>query len=197
MRRRSFSRSGASLLRIQLVVVAQENRPLAALGNIGRLANDVGDRKAIFLRDRHVHARHQREVEYHVAFVARAEIFLDVFRPLVGFRKQHAVRIILVDHAANVFQDRVRLRQVLACGALAFDKIGDRVQPEPVDADVEPEAHGGDDGFEHARIVEIKVRLVCVESVPVIGIRFLVPCPVGLFRIEKNYLCSGVSPVVV
>ena len=77
----------------QLVVVAQEDRPLAVVGDVRRLAHDVGDREAVLLRDRHVHARHQREVERHVAFVAVAEILLRVLRPLVGLGEQHAVRV--------------------------------------------------------------------------------------------------------
>ena len=58
--------------------------------DIRRLAQDVGDREAVFLGQRHVHAWHQRKVEGHVAFVTGAtilatEIQLGVFRPLVGF----------------------------------------------------------------------------------------------------------------
>ena len=58
----------------QLVVVAQEERPLAVVGDVGRLVEDLGDRVAIFLPQRHEHARHQREVERHVALVAVAEV---------------------------------------------------------------------------------------------------------------------------
>ena len=73
----------------QLIVVAQEDRPLAIGRNLRRLAQDVGDRKAVFLGDGHVHARHQREVERHVAFVALAMLFTTkigpgILRPLVG-----------------------------------------------------------------------------------------------------------------
>ena len=82
-------------LQRQLVVVAQEDRPLAVRRDVRRLAQDVGDREAVLARDRHVHARHQREVERHVAFVAVAEIILGILRPLVGLGQQHAVRIML------------------------------------------------------------------------------------------------------
>ena len=74
----------------QFVVIAQEHRPLAVFRDRRRLAHDVGDRKAVLARDRHVHARHQREVKRHVAFVAVAEILLGVLRPLIGFGEQHA-----------------------------------------------------------------------------------------------------------
>ena len=73
----------------QLVMVAQEQRPLAVARDVRGLAQDVGDRKAVLLRDRHVDARHQREVVGHVAFIAVAEIFLHVLRPLIGLGQQH------------------------------------------------------------------------------------------------------------
>ena len=75
----------------QLVMVAQEHRPLAVVRDIRRLAHDVGDRVPVLGRDRHVDARHQREMERHVAFVAGAEILQHVLGPLVGLGEQHAV----------------------------------------------------------------------------------------------------------
>jgi hypothetical protein len=74
-------------LQRQLVVVAQEHDPLAIVRNFRCLAHDIGDWEAIFLGDRHIHPRHQREMERHVAFVAIAEILLRVLRPLVGLRQ--------------------------------------------------------------------------------------------------------------
>ena len=48
---------------------------------------------------RHEHARHQREVEGHVALVAVAEVGAHVLGPLVGLGEQHAVRVVRVDVA--------------------------------------------------------------------------------------------------
>ena len=48
-------------LQRQLVVIAEEHRPLAVLGDRRRLRHDVDDREAVLLRQRHVHARHDRE----------------------------------------------------------------------------------------------------------------------------------------
>ena len=73
----------------QLVVVAQEQPPLAVLGDVGRLAHDLGDRMAVFLPQRHEHARHQREVERHVAFVAVAEV-RRARRPATGSPRRSA-----------------------------------------------------------------------------------------------------------
>ncbi len=107
-------------LRGHLVVVAQEDRPLAALGDLGGLAHDVGDGVPVLLRERHVDARHQGEMERHVAFIPVAEVLRGFFRPLVGLGEQHAVGIVLVDRRADGFQHRVRLGEVLAIGPLAL-----------------------------------------------------------------------------
>ena len=42
---------------------------------------------------------------------------------------------------AQLAQDGVRLGQVLAVGPVALDEVGHRVEAQPVDAEVEPEAH--------------------------------------------------------
>ena len=118
----------------QLVVVAQEDRPLRVGRNLRGLAQDIGDRKSILLRQRHVHARHQREMECHVALIAVAEVLLHVFRPLIGLGEQHAIGKCGVDLGANALQDRVRLGQILVAGAFALDQVGHRIEPQPVDA---------------------------------------------------------------
>ena len=55
----------------QLVVVAEEDGPLRGLGDRRGLAQDVDDRVAVLHPERHEQARHEREVEGHVALVAR------------------------------------------------------------------------------------------------------------------------------
>ena len=92
-------------------------------------------------RTRHEHARHQREVERHVAFVAVAEVRPHVGRPLVRLGEQHAIRIARVERRADLLEDLVRLVEVLADRALALDQVRDRVEPQPVDAAIEPELH--------------------------------------------------------
>ena len=74
-------------LQRELVVVAQEQRPLA-VGRDGRgLRQDVRDREPVLHVDGHEDARHDREVEIHLAFVAVAEVGGGVFRPLVRLRQ--------------------------------------------------------------------------------------------------------------
>src|SRR3546814_18848173 len=64
--------------------------PLAASGDRWGLGQDLGDRMALLTAHRHVHARHQREVEAHVALVAvGAEVVDDILRPLVEIGRAH------------------------------------------------------------------------------------------------------------
>ena len=81
----------------ELVMVAKEQRPLRCVGDARRLGQDVDDREPILHPDRHEQARHQREVERHVALVALAEVRSSVFGPLVRFREQHPVAVAAVD----------------------------------------------------------------------------------------------------
>ena len=120
-------------------------------GMSGVWLHDFDDRVAVFLRDGHVHARHQREVIGHVAFVAVAEVVAHVLGPHVGFGEQHAVRVVLVDDLADALDDRVRLGKVLVGSALALHQVGNRVEPQPIDALIEPEAHDPRDGVRPAR----------------------------------------------
>ena len=58
----------------QLVVVAKEQSPLAALRNFRRLTQDLDNRVTILLPHGHEHPRHQRKIERHVALIAIAEV---------------------------------------------------------------------------------------------------------------------------
>ena len=59
--------------------------------------------------------------------------------------------------------------------AFALDQVGHRVEPQAVDAAIEPEPHGLEHRLEHARVVEVEIRLVVEEAVPVVGLRGVVP----------------------
>ncbi len=126
----------------QLVVVAQENSPLAAARDVRGLAQNVGDRMPVLLGDRHVHPRHHGKVERHVALVAVAEIGQHVFRPLVGLGEQHPAGEIPVHLGPDALQDRMRLGQVLVDRAVALDQIRDRIEAQAVDPHVQPDSAG-------------------------------------------------------
>ena len=162
----------------ELIVVAQEQSPLAVGGYVRRLPQDVRDRKPIFLGDRHVDARHQREVVRHVAFVAFAKIGVDVFRPLVCLGEKHLAGRIGVQLGSDLLDDGVGFRQIFVVGSFALAQIRNCVQTKAVDAEIKPSPHDLDHGQEHVRIVKIEIRLMRKEAMPVVGLRLLVPGPI-------------------
>ncbi|PPS68284.1 hypothetical protein BZZ08_07413 [Streptomyces sp. MH60] len=171
-------------------MVAQEDAPLAAGRDRGGLGEDLGDRVARLPSDRHEDARHDREVEGHVALVAAgrevAEVVDHVLRPLVGLRQHHRVRILRVDLLAHPLQEGVRGREVLAVGALLLVEVRHRVQPEPVDAQVQPELQRGDHLLLHGRVLVVEVRLVREEAVPVVLLAHRVVGPVGRLGVDED-----------
>jgi len=186
-------------LQRQFIVVAQEDGPLRLRRDVGRLAHDVGDRVAVLLGQRHVHARHHGEVEGHVALVALAlaEVGQNVLGPLVGLAQEHAVGIVLVQPGAQALDDLVGLRKVLVVGALALHQVGDGVEPHPVDPHVQPELHGLEDFLQDARVVEVQVWLVAEEAVPVVLLGDGIPGLVGRFGVAEDDARLGVLLVVV
>ena len=168
-------------------MVAQENAPLTAFGDCGGLPQDVGDRIAVLLGDGHVHPRHQREVKSHVALVAVAEIGARVLRPLVRLGQQHPAVVMLVQIGADRLEDRVGLRQVLVVGAVAFHQIGDRVKPQTVHALVQPEMHDLQNAGHHVGVVEVQVRLMVEEPVPVELAGHRIPGPVAVVSVVEDH----------
>ncbi len=127
-----------------------------------------------------------REMEGHVAFVAVAEVGDRVLRPLVRLGEQHPVLVVRVDVARAALQEVVRLGQVLAVRALAFVEVGHGVEAQAVDAHVEPEVERLNHGVHHGGVVEVQIRLVRVEAVPVVRVRHRVPGPVGRLEILED-----------
>ncbi len=141
---------------------------------------------AVFHAQRHEQPRHHGEVKCHVALIAAAEVGDGVLRPLVRLGQQHAVAILFVDVLAQLAQRVVRLRQVLAIRAFAFEQIRHGVQPQAIDAQVEPEVHGGEHGFADLGIVPVQVRLMGVEAMPVVRLGDGIPRPVRGFEILED-----------
>ena len=166
-------------------MVAQEDAPLAGVGDRRRALHDLDDRLAILEPQRHEHPRHQREVERHVELVAVAEVGAHVLRPHVGLGEQHLPGKFSSSRRRSPAR-LVGLGQVLAGGALALDEVGHGVHAEPVHAQVEPELHDLPDLLAHRRVVVVQVRLVAEEAVPVVGLRDGVPGPVRHLGVEED-----------
>ena len=187
----------------ELVVVAQERAPLRARRDVRRVAHDVDDGRGLLLAHRVVDARHDGEVEGHVALrlLLGAEVLHDVLGPLVRLGEQDAPRVVLVDHPPDPPDEVVRLREVLAVRALPLEEVGDRVEPDAVDAEVEPEPQDVDDRVLHGGIVEVQVRLVGEEPVPVVLPADRVERPVARLGVDEDdpgvlVLVAGVAPHV-
>ena len=114
----------------------------------------------------------------HVKLVALAEVGAQIGRPLVGFSQKHFAGIVLVQLGPQFFQDGMGLRQVLARRTLALHQVRNRVQPEAIDSEVQPELHHPPHFFAHSRIVVIKIWLMTKEAVPVVLLGNGVPSPV-------------------
>ena len=159
----------------ELVVVAEEHRPLARRVELRGLPQDVDDGEAILHVNRHEEARHDREVEVHVALVAVAEIARGVFGPLVCLGKEHAPRELRIDVLAERLQVRVGLGEVLAVRSLGLVEVGDGVEPESVDAAGHPEIDDAQHRLVDGRVLEVEIRLVREEAMPEVGLRDRVP----------------------
>ena len=160
-------------------MIAQEQAPLARCRNLGSLLEDFGDGFAIFQLQAHEHSGHEREMKCHVKLVALAEVSAQIGRPLVGFGQQHLAGRVLVQFGAQLFQNGVGLRQVLARCSFALDQVGHGIQAESVNSQLNPELHHPPHLLADGGIVVVKVGLMTEETVPVICFGHRVPGPVG------------------
>ena len=187
----------------QLVVVAQEHRPLAVLGDVGRLVQDLDDRVAVFLPQRHEHARHQREVERHVALVAVAEVRRGR-RPATGSPRRAAcgsgsARRARAGSACRTACVSGRFSLLVPSRSNRYGTASSRSASTP---QIEPELHHVDHRVDDGRVVEVEVGLVGEEAVPVVlawrpgrSVQFDFSVSVKMMRVSGNF-CVGVAPDV-
>ncbi len=128
--------------------------------------------------EREIQAWHEREMERHVTFVAVPEVRHGILRPLVRLSEQHAVLVVFVHERPEAFQFVVGLWKVLAVRPFALEEIGDGVEAQSVDAEIEPEPQHVGDGLSNERVVEVEVRLMGEEPVPVVRLGDRIPRPV-------------------
>ena len=107
------------------------------------------------------------------------------------------VRVELVDLGPDPLQVLVRLLQVLAVGALPLVQVGHGVEPEAVDAEVQPEPQHLDHRVLDPGVLEVQVRLVGEEPVPVVLTADRVEGPVGLLGVDEDDPRSGVLVIGV
>ena len=122
----------------------------------------------------------------HVTLVAVAEVRPHVGRPLVSLPQDHAVAVAIVELLTDLLDNGVRLRKVFAAGAVTFDQIRDGVEPHAVHAQIHPESQHLQDTLDHDRVVEVQIRLVRKEAMPVVRLRRGIPGPVRRLGVGED-----------
>ena len=82
-------------------------------------------------------------------------------------------------------------------GAVLLEQEGHGVEPEPVQAQVEPVPHHVEHGVGHFGVVVVEVGLVGVEAVPVVLVPLGVVGPVGPLHVDEHHPGLGPPLVVV
>jgi len=91
-----------------------------------------------------------------------------------------------VDLLADPLEELVRAREVLAVGALLLEEVGHGVEPEAVDAHVEPELQRLDDRLLDPLVLEVQVGLVAEEPMPEVLLAHGVEGPVGRLGVHED-----------
>ena len=189
----------------QLVVVAQERAPLAArgIGGVWARISEIGNRdsRRTAMKMRGISGKWNAmwhssppvsgSPKYSTTSAGHRFASASITRP----------GILVVDHLADPLEVGVRLGQVRAVGALPLEQVGHRVQPEAVDAEVEPEPDDVEHRLLHGRVVVVEVRLVGEEPVPVELLPHRVEGPVRRLGVAEDdphvgVLGVGVAPDV-
>jgi len=104
-------------------MVAEEQTPLAVLGDAGVCVNmsTIGCQSS--LADTHKQPRHQGKMKCHMTFIAVAEIRADIGGPLISLPPAGCVPDNAGRSTFEILQYLVRLRQVFTAGALPFNQI--------------------------------------------------------------------------
>ncbi|OEI69691.1 trehalose synthase domain protein [Curtobacterium sp. ER1/6] len=187
----------------QLVVVAEEDAPRGLLGHVEGLGQDRLELGGVLGAERVEDARHHREVERHVALglLVGAEERRRLARPLVRLREQDATGVLVVDHRPELLDELVGLRLALAVALLGLEEVRDRVEPQPVDPEVEPVPDDVVHGLDHGRVLEVEVGLVREEPVEEELPAHRVERPIRLLGVDEDdadvlVVLVGVAPHV-
>ena len=88
--------------------------------------------------------------------------------------------------SAQLFQVLMCFREVLAARSLPFVEIRHGIQAQAIDAHPQPLVDDLKQRPPHLGVVEVEVRLVRIEAVPVVGSGSRVPCPVRRFEVFED-----------
>ncbi len=57
--------------------------------------------------------------------------------------------------------------------------------------------HNAQHSLEHCRIVEIEIRLMSIEAMPIVGLGLRVPCPVRALAVDENDTRATILLIIV
>ena len=117
-------------------MVAEKQGPLRRFRNRRRLLQYFDNGNPILHPQGHEHAWHQWKMKRHMAFIpaSRTKIGDGILRPLIGFRQQHPVGVIIVHMFAQALQEVVGFGQVFATGAISLEQVGHGIQSHAIHA---------------------------------------------------------------
>ena len=146
----------------QFIVIAQENTPLATLGQGRGGSQDFAQPVGGFFAQCGENARHDREVEADMALgcLIGSKVGDNLVRRLVRLGNHDGAGELFFDHCAQVRDELVRGREVFAVRTFFFEQVGDGIQPEAVHTGGAPKTHHVFHGFAHRRVFIVQVRLV-------------------------------------
>ncbi len=184
----------------QLVVVPEEHRPLAVLRDRRSLLHDVDDREAVLRVHRHEEPRRRPGSGTPCGTRPRRRS-RRWSPPATGLPRRGAS-----GRATSRRRARKAFRKAWVSGrfsqlVLLARRGRDGVEPHAVDSHAEPEVDDREQSLPDRGIVEVEVRLVGVEPVPVVGLGHLVPGPVRRLEVLEDdprvgVLVGGVAPDV-
>ena len=176
------------LVERELVVVADEVRPLAFVRDLGQRAQGAHQRLGLAAGEREVHRLVDGEVQDHVQLVA---VLVAEERALLAGRQvdlahQDRVAAAARDRPPQVAQQPVRVgdRALRRAGRLDQERHG--VDAEAGQPLLEPVADDLRDLVAHGRVGDVEIGLVRVEAVQVPLLRLAVVLPVGLLLVREH-----------
>ncbi len=182
----------AQLVEGELVVVADERRPLAVGRDRRARRERLGERRGVLPGQRQVQPLHRDEVELHRQLVAvgAAEERLLLLVGQVDLAEQDAVAAAAAEERPQVAQVGVGVGEDLlgVVDAVRGEEERHGVDPEARQPQLEPEAHDLRDLVADLRVGDVEVGLVLVELVQVVLPGLLVVLPDAVLLVGEDDL---------
>ena len=169
---------------VDLVVVAEEGRPLAGVGQRGGLGQRLQDRSDLVAGEGEERPLVEDEVEQHRETVTVTEVLDELFGLDVGLGEDDRIAPSPGELVVQVVQPGEVLARGGVVGHGELDDEGGGVEPEPRHAELQPEPDDLLDLLTHPGVVHVQVGLEVVEAV-------VVPRPGDVVERPRRVLIAG------